>query len=153
MFLDSHCLRIHQLSLSKPPPVGHQLAEMHTVDREFVCPAMKGTIMIVTTTYNVEGRQISEYIRVVAGETVSGINMFRDLAAGFRNIVGGRSQAYEEEMINARENALAEMVQRAIELGAEGVVGVDIDYVTMGSDNGMMMVSATGTAVRFAPAY
>ena len=109
--------------------------------------------MIVTTTYNVEGRQISEYIRVVAGVTVSGINMFRDLAAGFRNIVGGRSQAYEEEMINARENALAEMVQRAIELGAEGVVGVDIDYVTMGSDNGMMMVSATGTAVRFAPAY
>ena len=109
--------------------------------------------MIVTTTYNVEGRQISEYIRVVAGETVSGINMVRDLAAGFRNIVGGRSQAYEEEMINARENALAEMVQRAIELGAEGVVGVDIDYVTMGSDNGMMMVSATGTAVRFAPAY
>ena len=109
--------------------------------------------MIVTTTYNVEGRQISEYIRVVAGETVSGINMSRDLAAGFRNIVGGRSQAYEEEMINARENALAEMVQRAIELGAEGVVGVDIDYVTMGSDNGMMMVSATGTAVRFAPAY
>ena len=109
--------------------------------------------MIVTTTYNVEGRQFSEYIRVVAGETVSGINMFRDLAAGFRNIVGGRSQAYEEEMINARENALAEMVQRAIELGAEGVVGVDIDYVTMGSDNGMMMVSATGTAVRFAPAY
>ncbi|WP_315160811.1 heavy metal-binding domain-containing protein [Corynebacterium durum] len=109
--------------------------------------------MIVTTTYNVEGRQISEYIRVVAGETVSGINMFRDLAAGFRNIVGGRSQAYEEEMINARENALAEMVQRAIELGAEGVVGVDIDYVTMGSDNGMMMVSATGTAVRFAPAH
>ena len=109
--------------------------------------------MIVTTTYNVEGRQISEYIRVVAGETVSGINMFRDLAAGFRNIVGGRSQAYEEEMINARENALEEMVQRAIELGAEGVVGVDIDYVTMGSDNGMMMVSATGTAVRFAPAY
>ena len=79
--------------------------------------------------------------------------MLRDLAAGFRNIVGGRSQAYEEEMINARENALAEMVQRAIELGAEGVVGVDIDYVTMGSDNGMMMVSATGTAVRFAPAY
>jgi UPF0145 protein jk0060 len=153
MFLDSHCLRIHQLSLSKPPPAGHQLAEMHTVDREFVYPAMKGTIMIVTTTYNVEGRQISEYIRVVAGETVSGINMFRDLAAGFRNIVGGRSQAYEEEMINARENALAEMVQRAIELGAEGVVGVDIDYVTMGSDNGMMMVSATGTAVRFAPAY
>ena len=109
--------------------------------------------MIVTTTYNVEGRQISEYIRVVAGETVSGINMFRDLAAGFRNIVGGRSQAYEEEMINALENALAEMVQRAIEVGAEGVVGVDIDYVTMGSDNGMMMVSATGTAVRFAPAY
>jgi len=82
MFLDLRCLRIHQLSLSKPPPVGHQLAEMHTVDREFVYPAMKGTIMIVTTTYNVEGRQISEYIRVVAGETVSGINMFRDLAAG-----------------------------------------------------------------------
>ena len=107
--------------------------------------------MIVTTTSTVEGRQISAYVRVVAGETIVGINAFKDIAAGFRNIVGGRSQSYEKEVFQARENALAEMVQQAIELGAEGVVGVDIDYETLGSDNGMMMVSATGTAVRFAP--
>ncbi|WP_014522962.1 YbjQ family protein [Corynebacterium pseudotuberculosis] len=107
--------------------------------------------MIVTTTTSVvSGREISEYVRVVAGETIVGINVFKDITAGFRNLVGGRSQAYEGEVKNAREQALAEMVQRAIELGAEGVVGVDIDYQTLGSDNGMMMVSATGTAVRFA---
>lgn len=71
------------------------------------------------------------------------------MAAGFRNFVGGRSQTYEDELIRARETALAEMVQRAQELGAEGVVGVDIDYETLGSDNGMLMVTASGTAVRF----
>ena len=74
------------------------------------------------------------------------------MAAGFRNFVGGRSQTYEDELIRARETALAEMVQRAQELGAEGVVGVDIDYETLGSDNGMLMVTASGTAVRFSPA-
>lgn len=106
--------------------------------------------MIVTTTATVDGKQISQYLRIVAGETIVGINVFKDLAAGIRNLVGGRSQAYEEEVNRARETALAEMVDRAIALGADGVVGVDIDYETLGTDNGMMMVTATGTAVKFA---
>lgn len=106
--------------------------------------------MIVTTTATVDGKQISQYLRIVAGETIVGINVFKDFAAGFRNLVGGRSQAYEEEVNRARETALAEMVDRAIALGADGVVGVDIDYETLGTDNGMMMVTATGTAVKFA---
>ena len=104
--------------------------------------------MIVTTTNSVEGYQIAQYLRVVSGETIVGINMFKDIGAGFRNIVGGRSAAYEGEVQQARETALGEMVQRAIELGAQGVVGVDIDYESLGQ-GGMMMVCASGTAVRF----
>ena len=92
---------------------------------------------------------MTQYLRVVCGETIAGVNALKDMAAGFRNIVGGRSQTYETELIQARETALAEMVQRAQELGAEGIVGVDIDYETLGSDNGMLMVTASGTAVRF----
>lgn len=106
--------------------------------------------MIVTTTHTVDGKEISEYLRVIAGETIVGINMFKDLGATFRNIVGGRSQAYEGEVLQARETALKEMVDRAIDLGAHGVVGVSLAYQTLGADNGMMMVTATGTAVRFA---
>ena len=105
--------------------------------------------MLVTTTPIVEGYPVTQYLRVVCGETIAGVNALKDMAAGFRNIVGGRSQTYETELIQARETALAEMVQRAQELGAEGVVGVDIDYETLGSDNGMLMVAASGTAVRF----
>ena len=102
--------------------------------------------MIVTTTNTVEGQTISQYIRVVAGETVVGINMLKDITAGFRNIVGGRSGDYAGEIKQAREMALGEMVQRAIELGANGVVGVDIDYESLGQ-GGMIMVTASGTAV------
>lgn len=105
--------------------------------------------MIVTTTQSVEGYPVTQYLRIVCGETIAGVNAFKDIAAGFRNIVGGRSEAYERELMQARETALAEMVQRAQELGAEGVIGVDIDYETLGSDNGMLMVTASGTAVRF----
>lgn len=105
--------------------------------------------MLVTTTPTVEGYPVSQYLRVVCGETIAGVNMFRDIGAGLRNIVGGRSEGYEQELVQARETALAEMVQRAAELGAEGIVGVDIDYETLGSDNGMLMVTASGTAVRF----
>lgn len=104
--------------------------------------------MIVTTTSTVEGRPVSEYLRVVAGETVIGINMLKDIGAGFRNIVGGRSGGYEKEIIAAREQALGEMVQRALDLGGEGVVGVKIDYESLGQ-GGMVMVTASGTAVRF----
>ena len=107
--------------------------------------------MIVTTTPTVEGYPVTQDLRVVCGETVAGVNVLKDMAAGFRNFVGGRSQSYEEELIQARETALAEMVQRAQELGAEGVVGVDLDYETLGTDNGMLMVTASGTAVRFSP--
>lgn len=107
--------------------------------------------MIVTTTPTVEGYPVTQYLRVVCGETIAGVNVFKDLAAGIRNVVGGRSGAYERELIQARETALAEMTARAQELGAEGVVGVDIDYETLGTDNGMLMVTASGTAVRFSP--
>ena len=105
--------------------------------------------MIVTTTPTVEGYPVTQYLRVVCGETIAGVNFLKAMAAGFRNFVGGRAQTYEDELIRARETALAEMVQRAQELGAEGVVGVDIDYETLGSDNGMLLVTASGTAVRF----
>ncbi|WP_297006068.1 YbjQ family protein [uncultured Corynebacterium sp.] len=104
--------------------------------------------MIVTTTATVDGRPITEYIRIVAGETVVGINMFKDIGAGIRNIIGGRSSGYEGEINGAREQALGEMVQRAIELGADGVVGVSMDYESLGQ-GGMVMVTASGTAVRF----
>lgn len=107
--------------------------------------------MIVTTTPTVEGYPVTQYLRVVCGETIAGVNMFKDIAAGFRNVVGGRSESYERELIQARETALAEMTARAQELDAEGVVGVDIDYETLGTDNGMLMVTASGTAVRFSP--
>ena len=103
--------------------------------------------MIVTTTNTVEGKQIGQYLRVVAGETVAGINAFKDIGAGFRNLVGGRSNSYEGEIRKAREEALAEMVDRALELGAQGIVGVDIDYEAVGQ--GMIMVTASGTAVTF----
>ncbi|QTH59731.1 YbjQ family protein [Corynebacterium hindlerae] len=106
--------------------------------------------MIVTTTNCVEGREISQYLRVVAGETIVGINAFKDFTAGFRNIVGGRAESYEGEAAAARENALAELVQRATELGADAVVGVALDYSAMGQANNMLMVSATGTAVKLA---
>ncbi|MBC2682575.1 YbjQ family protein [Corynebacterium anserum] len=107
--------------------------------------------MIVTTTNTVEGYKIDQYIRVVAGETIVGINMFKDIGASFRNIVGGRAGSYEGEVLQAREAALGEMVQRAIELGANGVVGVDIDYESLGQ-GGMVMVTASGTAVSLSQA-
>ncbi|HJB57416.1 MAG TPA: putative heavy metal-binding protein [Candidatus Flavonifractor intestinipullorum] len=103
--------------------------------------------MIITTTNAVEGRSIREYKGIVFGEVITGINMFKDIGAGLRNIFGGRSQGYEEELQNARQEALAEMGQRAAALGADAVVGVDVDYEVLGADNGMLMVSVSGTAV------
>ncbi len=102
--------------------------------------------MIVTTTHGIEGRPVQDYLGIVVGETVVATNIFRDVMAGLRDIVGGRSGAYEQKMNEARETAIQEMVQRAEALGATAVVGVDIDYETVG--NNMMMVSASGTAVR-----
>ena len=103
--------------------------------------------MIVTTTPSIEGKRIVEYKGIVFGEVISGVNFIKDFAAGLSNFFGGRSGSYEEELINARQNALREMEQRAHDLGANAVVGVDIDYEVLGANNGMLMVTASGTAV------
>ncbi|MOA03822.1 hypothetical protein D3C78_1233480 [compost metagenome] len=103
--------------------------------------------MIVTTTPSVEGQRITRYLGVVAGEAILGANVFKDLFAGIRDIVGGRSATYEKELQKAREIALQEMQERAQALGANAVVGVDLDFEVLGQGNGMLMVSASGTAV------
>ncbi len=104
--------------------------------------------MIVRTTGSVEGRTIASYEGIVFGEVISGINFLKDLGAGMRNFFGGRSQGYEDEILQARENALDEMVNRAAQMGADAVVGVKMDYETLGADNGMIMVTCSGTAVK-----
>ena len=103
--------------------------------------------MLITTTPSFEGKRIVEYKGIVFGEVVSGVNFVRDIAASFSNFFGGRSGSYEEELIQARQSAIREMEQRAAALGANAVVGVDIDYEVLGADNGMLMVTASGTAV------
>jgi uncharacterized protein YbjQ (UPF0145 family) len=103
--------------------------------------------MLITTTPNIEGKRIREYRGIVTGEAIMGANMFRDLFAGVRDIVGGRSAAYEKELRSARETALAELAANAQQLGANAVVGVDLDYEVLGQTNGMLMVSVSGTAV------
>ena len=103
--------------------------------------------MIVTTTPSVEGRRIVEYKGIVFGEVVSGVDFVKDFAAGLTNFFGGRSGSYEDELMQARDHALREMEQR-ISVGANAVVGVDMDYEVLGSNNGMLMVTASGTAVR-----
>ena len=104
--------------------------------------------MIITTTPSVEGRTILEYQGIVFGEVIAGVNMVNDFMGGLTNMFGGRSGTYEEELMNARTRALEEMEQRAYSMGADAVVGVDIDYEVLGSNNGMLMVTASGTAVR-----
>ena len=104
-------------------------------------------MMLVTTTPSVEGRRITRYCGVVCGEAILGANIFKDMFAGLRDIVGGRSGTYEKELQRAREIALKELEERAAALGANAVVGVDLDYEVMGRENGMLMVSASGTAV------
>lgn len=103
--------------------------------------------MIITTTPTIDGKHITQYKGIVFGEVVSGVNVIKDFAAGLSNFFGGRSNTYESELIEARENAIKEMSQRAENLGANAVVGVDIDYEVLGADNGMLMVTASGTAV------
>ena len=104
--------------------------------------------MIVTTTPTIEGRRIVRYVGIASGEAIVGANIFRDLFASVRDIVGGRAGAYENVLANARETALAEMRDAAERIGANAVIGVDLDYETLGADNGMLMVTAAGTAVR-----
>ncbi len=104
--------------------------------------------MIITTTPSVEGRTIREYQGIVFGEVISGVNLVKDFMAGLTNMFGGRSGSYEEELMKARTGAMQEMEQRAAEMGADAIVGVDVDYEVLGSDNGMLMVTVSGTAVR-----
>jgi uncharacterized protein YbjQ (UPF0145 family) len=104
--------------------------------------------MIVTTTNGIEGRRIATYCGLVAGEAILGANIFRDLFASVRDIVGGRSGAYEKVLKEARATAVEEMVGEARAQGADAVVGVDLDYEVIGKDGSMLMVTASGTAVK-----
>lgn len=106
--------------------------------------------MLTTTTPTIEGHPVTHYLGIVTGETIIGANIFRDLFAGIRDIVGGRSGSYEKVLAEARNTAIQEMQQQAAALGANAVVGVDLDYEVLGAQNGMLMVSASGTAVRVA---
>jgi uncharacterized protein YbjQ (UPF0145 family) len=103
--------------------------------------------MLMSTTSVLEGRPVSRYLGVVTGEAIIGANVFRDMFAVVRDVVGGRSGTYEKGLSEAREIALAEMRQRAQELGANAVIGIDLDYEVLGQNNGMLMVSVSGTAV------
>ena len=103
--------------------------------------------MLMTTTTAIEGRPVSRYLGIVTGEAIIGANVFRDMFAAVRDIVGGRSATYERALAEAREVALKEMGARAQELGANGVIGIDLDYEVLGANNGMLMVSVSGTAV------
>jgi uncharacterized protein YbjQ (UPF0145 family) len=106
--------------------------------------------MLITTTHTIDGKQISQYFGLVSGEAILGANIFKDFFAGIRDIVGGRSAAYEKELRKAKEIAIREMTDAAVALGGNAIVGVDLDYETIGSgqSGNMLMVSASGTAVR-----
>jgi uncharacterized protein YbjQ (UPF0145 family) len=103
--------------------------------------------MTLSTTPAIEGRRITKYCGIVTGEAILGANIFKDLFAGIRDIVGGRSATYERELRKARDLALAEVAQNAAELGANAVVGIDLDYETVGGQGSMLMVTVSGTAV------
>ena len=104
--------------------------------------------MLVTTTNSVEGRPVRDYLGIVTGEAILGANVFKDFFANIRDIIGGRSAAYETELRKARDIALRELQDQARDLGADAVIGVDLDYEVLGERSGMLMVSASGTAVR-----
>ena len=103
--------------------------------------------MLVTTTSSLQDKRIIRYLGIVSGETIIGANVFRDFFAGIRDIVGGRSGSYEEVLRQAKDTALKEMQQQAMAMGANAVIGVDLDYETVGSNGSMVMVTASGTAV------
>ena len=105
--------------------------------------------MLNTTTHSIDGKEIKEYIGVVTGEAISGANFLKDLMAALKDFTGGRSGAYEEELSKARNIAFDEMNEKALKMGANAVVGIDIDYGTLGDTGSMLMVSVNGTAVKF----
>jgi uncharacterized protein YbjQ (UPF0145 family) len=105
--------------------------------------------IIVTTTNGIDGKNASQYLGIVTGETIIGANIFKDLFATIRDIVGGRSGSYEKVLREAKDTALAEMEEAAFKMGADAIIGVDLDYETLGANGGMLMVTASGTAVKF----
>lgn len=104
--------------------------------------------MILTTTNSIETHPVKDYLGIVTGETIIGANIFKDFFAGIRDIVGGRSGSYESVLREAKDTALKEMQEAAVKLGANAVIGIDLDYETVGKNGGMLMVTASGTAVR-----
>lgn len=104
--------------------------------------------MIISTTNNIDNRPVKEYLEIVTGETIIGANIFKDFFAGIRDIVGGRSRSYEKVLREAKETALREMKENALKLNANAIIGVDLDYETVGARGGMLMVTASGTAVK-----
>ena len=105
--------------------------------------------MLLTTTNTIEGKQIVQYYGIVTGETIIGANLFKDFFAGIRDIVGGRAGSYESVLREAKDTALQELCERAMQLGANAVIGIDLDYETVGANGSMLMVTAAGTAVRY----
>ena len=105
--------------------------------------------MLLTTTPNIQGRDITQYFGIVSGETIIGANLFKDFFAGIRDIVGGRASSYESVLREAKESALQEMSDQAARMGANAVIGIDLDYETVGTNGSMLMVTAAGTAVRY----
>ena len=105
--------------------------------------------MLLTTTNTIEGKQITQYYGIVSGETIIGANMYKDFFAGIRDIVGGRAGSYESVLREAKEIAMREMSDQAKSLGANAVIGIDLDYETVGANGSMLMVTAAGTAVRY----
>jgi uncharacterized protein YbjQ (UPF0145 family) len=105
--------------------------------------------MILSTTNNLDTNEIKRYLGIVTGETIIGANIFKDFFAGIRDIVGGRSGSYEQVLREAKDTALAEMTAQAAQFGADAIIGIDLDYETVGPNGGMLMVTASGTAVKF----
>lgn len=104
--------------------------------------------MLLTTTDSVEGRSVQAYFGIVTGEAILGVNIFRDLFSGIRDVIGGRAGGYQNALRDAREAAYADMIEAAEALGADAIIGIDLDYEVLGKENGMLMVSINGTAVR-----
>ena len=105
--------------------------------------------MLLTTTPNIQGREITQYFGIVSGETIIGANLSKDFFAGIRDIVGGRASSYESVLREAKESALQEMSDQAARMGANAVIGIDLDFETVGANGSMLMVTAAGTAVRY----
>ena len=104
--------------------------------------------MILSTTNTIDGKPVNDYLGIVTGETIIGANIFKDLFASIRDIVGGRSGSYERVLREAKDTALKEMTENASKLGASAIIGIDLDYETVGKNGGMLMVTASGTAVK-----